>query len=331
MHFNRLALLLLVAPTAFAHHSTAMFDPTKTVTLEGSIERYEWANPHVYIHLASSSGTWIVEAGSPSMMQLAGWTPNSFAVGDAVAIDVNPARNAERRMARGIVVRPRDGAPLAFRSQAPVARSRAVPAEGIGGNWLPAQVGAGTGVPCLRWRANGVVGDAEGSRCAREARPGERTRGIDCVALQAPFQMTWTDLKNIELAGDTVILRSALNVGVERIVHLGQTTHAGAAFTNDGYSIGRWDNGTLVVHTRNFSDHPSGNREGLPSGSQKDLVERFELSADRTTLTYRFRLEDPEYLAAPFEGSAVWEHRPDLPYKAEECNLENARRYLEEL
>ena len=68
----------------------------------------------------------------------------------------------------------------------------------------------------------------------------------------------------------------------------------------------------------------------MPSGSQKHLVERFELSADRTTLAYRFRLEDPEYLAAPFEGSAVWEHRPDLSYKAEECSLENARRYLEQ-
>ena len=62
------------APTAFAHHSAAMFDATKTITLEGSIERYEWANPHVYIHLASSSGTWVVEAGSPSMMERVGWT-----------------------------------------------------------------------------------------------------------------------------------------------------------------------------------------------------------------------------------------------------------------
>jgi hypothetical protein len=125
------------------------------------------------------------------------------------------------------------------------------------------------------------------------------------------------------------VLRSALNVGVERIVHLDQTTHTGAPFTNDGHSIGRWDNGTLVVDTRNFRDHPTGNGGGVPSGAQKHLVEYFELAADRTTLTYRFVLEDPEYLAAPFEGSAVWEHRPDLTYTAEECDLENARRYLE--
>ena len=322
-------LCVSLAPTALAHHSAAIFDATKTITLEGSIERYEWANPHVYIHLASSSGTWLVEAGSPSMMQRVGWTPDSFAVGDVVSIDVNPGRNAERRMVRGLVVRPRGGAPLPFRGQAPAAAQSPAPAPaaGLDGNWLPRPQPvfvAFVGEPTA-WSLT-----PKGVEALARSDP-QNNPGVDCVALQAPFQMVWTDLKNIELAGTTVVLRSALNVGVERIVHLDQTTHAGAPFTNDGHSIGRWDNGTLVVDTRNFRDHPIGNREGVPSGAQKHLVEYFELSADRTTLTYRFRLEDPEYLAAPFEGSAVWEHRPDLAYTAEACDLENARRYLEDL
>jgi hypothetical protein len=323
MRSYRLALLLLVAPTAFAHHSAAMFDATKTITLEGSIERYEWANPHVYIHLASSSGTWVVEAGSPSLMERVGWTPDSFAVGDVVSIDVNPTRNAERLMARGLVVRPLDGAALPFRAslmQSPAPAPAPVPAPGLGGNWLPGPlVGASTA------RSLTPKGTEALARADRE-----NNAGIDCVAQQPPSQMVFTDLKNIEIDGATVVLRSAVNVGVERIVHLDQTTHTGAPFTNDGHSIGRWDNGTLVVDTRNFSDHPGGNGGGVPSGAQKHLVEYFELGADRTTLTYRFKLEDPEYLAAPLEGSAVWAHRPDLTYTAEACDLENARRYLEE-
>ena len=40
-----IALLVAFAPGALAHHSPAMFDPTKTVTIEGTVERYEWANP----------------------------------------------------------------------------------------------------------------------------------------------------------------------------------------------------------------------------------------------------------------------------------------------
>ena len=317
--------LVSLPATAVAHHSAAIFDATRTVTIEGTVERYEWANPHVYLHVASSSGTWLVEAGSPSMMQRAGWTRGSFAAGDAVSVEVNPARNTDRRMGRGIAVRVR-GETLAFRGETRVEPRAPVPAAGLDGNWLPRPEPvflSFVGEPAA-WSLTPKAAEA-----LRRYDPANNP-GVNCVALQAPFQMVWTDLKNIEIDGATAVLRSALNVGVERVVHLDAATHDGAPFTNDGHSIGRWDNGALVVDTRNFADHPAGNRDGVPSGAQKHLVERFELAADRTTLTYRFRLEDPEYLAAPFEGSAVWQHRPDLPYSAEVCDLENARRYLEE-
>jgi hypothetical protein len=234
---------------------------------------------------------------------------------------LNPTRNAERLMARGIVVRPLDGAALPFRAslmQSPAPAPAPVPAPGLGDNWLPGP---------FVWASTARSLTPKGEEALARADP-ENNRGIDCAPQQAPSQMVFTDLKNIELDGAMVVLRSAVNVGVERIVRLDQTTHTGAPFTNDGHSIGRWDNGTLVVDTRNFSDHPNGNG-GVPSGAQKHLVEYFELSADRTTLAYRFILEDPEYLAAPVEGSAVWAHRPDLTYTAEACDLENARRYLE--
>lgn len=318
-------LLLWPAAAAVAHHSAAIFDPAQTVTVEGTVERYEWANPHVYLHVASGSGTWLVEAGSPSMMQRAGWSRDSFAAGDVVSIDLNPARKSERRMGRGIAVRGRGGT-LAFRGEREVEARAGVPAAGLAGNWLPRPEPAFLSFVAepSAWSLTPKATEA-----LRRYDPANNP-GVNCVALQAPFQMVWTDLKNIEVAGETIVLRSALNVGVERVVHLDQATHDGASFTNDGHSIGRFENGALVVDTRNFSDHAIGNRDGVPSGAQKHLVERFELSTDRTTLTYRFRLEDPEYLAEPFEGSTVWMHRPDLPYTAEKCDLENARRYLEE-
>ena len=322
-------LLVSVASAALAHHSPAMFDLTRTITIEGTVERYEWANPHVYIHLRSSSGPWLVEVGSPSMMQRAGWRSDSLAADDIVAVDVNPARNAERRIGLGVAVRAQGRPALGVRGAASAGTNpppAAVPAQSLAGNWLPSPepvylqfVTAPTG-----WSLTPKA------LMALASVDPENNPGKDCIALQAPFQMTWTDLKNIELAGRTVVLRSALNVGVERVVHLDVTTHEGAPVTNDGHSIGRFENGVLVVDTRNFSGHPIGNRDGVPSGAQKHLVERFELSRDRTTLTYRFKLEDPEYLAEPFEGSAVWMHRPDLPYMAEKCDIENARRYLEE-
>src|SRR5215831_3941023 len=39
------------ASRAAAHHSFAMFDTTKQVTLAGTVTMFEWTNPHAYIEL----------------------------------------------------------------------------------------------------------------------------------------------------------------------------------------------------------------------------------------------------------------------------------------
>lgn len=250
-------LLMSLAPAALAHHSPAMFDLTKTVTIEGTVERYEWANPHVYVHLRSSSGAWLVEVGSPSMMQRVGWRSDSLAAGDVVAVDVNPARNAQRRIGLGVAVRPQGRAALAARGAAESATIGApapVPAASLAGNWLPGPepvylqfVAAPT-----RWSLTPKA------LAALESVDPENNPGKDCIALQAPFQMTWPDLKSIEVDAGKVVLRAPLNVDVERIVHLGVATHDGAPVTNDGHSIGRFEDGVLVVDTRNFADHAIG-------------------------------------------------------------------------
>jgi hypothetical protein len=66
----------------------------------------------------------------------------------------------------------------------------------------------------------------------------------------------------------------------------------------------------------------------VPSGVRKHLVERFQLSADRTRLTYSFELEGPDYLTKPVTGSVEWVHRPDLTYTAYKCDRTLARRFL---
>ena len=43
------------AATVVAHHSPAAYDlsPAAVVTLEGTVTRVQWANPHVYVYLES--------------------------------------------------------------------------------------------------------------------------------------------------------------------------------------------------------------------------------------------------------------------------------------
>ena len=43
--------MLLIASSALAHHSRAMFDQTKQVTLVGTVKEFQWTNPHCWIQV----------------------------------------------------------------------------------------------------------------------------------------------------------------------------------------------------------------------------------------------------------------------------------------
>jgi hypothetical protein len=322
---------VLLAPDAsVAHHSNAMFDMQKTITLRGVVKRYEWTNPHVYVYLETGldgeSAIWEVEGGSPTMMERFGWFADSLHPGDRLTVEANPARNASRRMAYAASMRKADGVALNVHGTPSTSADpiTVVPATTLSGNWLPT---APSHLPFLlpptAWELT------EEGRLVMAGFSETQSEGLNCVSLPAPFVMVWPDLKQIELRDEVAIIRVALIDDVERVVHIGVDSHEGGDVSNQGHSIGRWEGPILVVDTTNFAPHSSGNRAGLISTSRKHLVERFELSSDGTHLTYSYVLEDPEYLARPFAGSSVWVHRPDLTYTAYDCDLANARRYVD--
>ena len=85
---------------ASAHHSFAMFDTAKPVTLAGVVTAFEWTNPHAYIELdvADAAGGhkhWSIELGSTSILMRAGWKFNILKKGDKVTAVVSPLRNGE--------------------------------------------------------------------------------------------------------------------------------------------------------------------------------------------------------------------------------------------
>ncbi len=81
------------------HHSFAMFDTGRQVTLSGVVTAFEWTNPHVYIELDVSEGAalkhWTIELGSTSILMRGGWKFNTLKAGDKVTAVVNPLRNGE--------------------------------------------------------------------------------------------------------------------------------------------------------------------------------------------------------------------------------------------
>ena len=92
--------------------------------------------------------------------------------------------------------------------------------------------------------------------------------------------------------------------------------------TLQGHSIGWWEGDTLVVDTRLLADHRAGNGfSGVPSGSQKHVVERFSLSEDGTHAIVDVIIEDPEYLAEPFTGQTTMVYSPQLQLYTYDCRL----------
>jgi len=100
-----LALAAALAATvpagpAQAHHSFAMFDQSKEVTVTGTVRQFQWTNPHSYIQLVArdSSGKdveWSMEMGAPMYLYARGWRPSSLKPGMTVSIRINPLRNGK--------------------------------------------------------------------------------------------------------------------------------------------------------------------------------------------------------------------------------------------
>lgn len=92
-------VVCLLAGMASAHHSVANFDMQRTVTIQGTVEKLEWTNPHMWLWVTVTDAqgkteSWSMEGASPANMQRrAGWTKRSVIPGEKVVVEVYPLRD----------------------------------------------------------------------------------------------------------------------------------------------------------------------------------------------------------------------------------------------
>ena len=338
--YATIAIFLFLARPLVAHHSAAIFDLSRDIRIEGEVVQLRWANPHVYIRVRETNASndeniWNIEGQTPSGMSRVGWTASSLIPGERVVIAANPARDPSRNMARGHTVLKEDGSTLFIphansRRDSASARPDNQPvADDLSGHWVTLwnqEVALGFLRPRTSWQLTekGIAAMDEYENYENSLNPGN-----NCVPEPLPFVMIWPNGKSIEIGADEVIIRDEL--GAERRIDLVSKDHAAAEPSVSGHSIGRWEDGALIVDTAMFAPHRRGLANGgLASGPRKHLSERFQLSADGTKLLYRFLLEDPEYLAESVSGELELIYRPDLPFINEPCDFESARIYLEQ-
>lgn len=94
------AMTLFIAAAAHAHHAAAGIDTSKTVTVEGVVKTFKWANPHSWLEVevpSAKGGTevWNLEMNPPSFLVRAGWKSNTVKTGDKVKFTARPFKNGD--------------------------------------------------------------------------------------------------------------------------------------------------------------------------------------------------------------------------------------------
>lgn len=94
-------LAQMLATPALAHHSFAMFDNTKEVTLVGTVKSYSFRMPHTWFYVlvekpGGETEEWGMEMGSPNLLARKGWHINSLKPGDKVTVVIHPMKNGKK-------------------------------------------------------------------------------------------------------------------------------------------------------------------------------------------------------------------------------------------
>ena len=95
-----LAIAYLIAASAYAHHSAAGIDQTKSVEKEGVVKQFKWANPHSWLEVEVPNGKggtdiWNLEMNPPSFLVRAGWKSNTVKAGDKIKFTARPFKNGD--------------------------------------------------------------------------------------------------------------------------------------------------------------------------------------------------------------------------------------------
>lgn len=323
---------------ALAHHNTgALFDLGQEVSLQGTISRYEWKNPHLYFFVEvvndeDEQTEWRIEAGPLAIMRRLGWSRDSLRVGDQVVVTGSPSRKAGKTSAFLKAISSADRELPSFMSEEAFNSLQ----SGTSVTERKTDSLVGTWATLLDVDVVGPIDEPSeldltpaGTASIEEFDEFTMHPGLECIPFTAPAAMLTPDFKSIEIDGDVIVIRGEFD-NVRREIHLHTAAIPDEPPSLHGYSVGHWRGDVLMIETTNFAEHRTGIGFGLASSTQKHLKEEFELTADGKNLIYRFDLRDPVYLASPFSGEIRWAYEPDIAYSAQECDLENSRLFLDE-
>ena len=326
-----LTAAVIVSP-ASGHHSYTGIDRGAMVAFSGTVTQFSWRNPHVYITVESTNErgepvAWEIETGGTPILSRSGWTRDSLKPGDVVEVRGHPERATGRSYALLMSIEKKGGTVLSQSARRSLSNERTVDLNGV---WK-SRAESFAPIEPLSSLYDGLVAlglTEKGLSAQARYDPQLDNQTAICVGYSVLVTLASPHyLNEIRVSEDTVVIRNEW-FDAERTIYMDGREHPdNGERTLYGHSVGRWEDGVLVVDTALFADHRSPYGTGLPSGAQKHVVERFALNEDGSSLTIDVLLEDPEYLASTFTGSLNWDYTPDFELYRYDCDPEVAGKF----
>ncbi|MCZ0953858.1 MAG: DUF6152 family protein [Rhodospirillaceae bacterium] len=331
------ALALCALPMCvFAHHSMAEFDRDVTLELEGELVDVLWRNPHVLLWLSTTDEngaetTWELESNAVSAQRRRGITGDLVQAGQRVRVAGSPSTRRDTYLQVHNVLLP-DGVELLM-GGGRIARWSGNTIGGDPWNLDPAKAAAAEGEGIFRvWsRAVGTwyFGAQQGGyRLTPEAAAASAAWDdiydnpiMDCIPPGMPALMGNPYPMEFVQASDVIELRFE-EFDMVRSIHLDSAAEpADVAASPLGYSVGRWEEDTLMVTTTRINWHYF-DRVGAPQSPDVVIEEAFRAVDDGERLEYLMTVTDPSTLLEPYVWEGAWEWRRGEEVGRYDCTLE---------
>ena len=329
-----LILILLGPVDAGAHHSRAtFFDMNQTVELEGEITRVQWRHPHVRYWIqtdpAYGGAEWEMETTPPSLLERQGISPEILTAGTRVRVAGPPSKFSANTMEVSHVLLPDGREVLLHTGLPPRWTQNAVHRQTLGFDPEAVRAAEAAARGIFRvWSRMGMAADdrpqfwlgsyplTKSARAVAAAWNPAVGTDVGCRGKDMPWVMASNWPFEFIDEGDTIRLL-AEEFDRERIIYLNGTTGE-VAPSPMGHSVGRWEDGDLVVVTTHMNSGQLG-RLGIPLSEDVEIRERFSLSQDERRLDYEITLIDAATFVGPVTMMSHWIWRPGETVKPYNC------------
>jgi hypothetical protein len=351
-----LGIAAAIVPASAHHSMAAMYDDKKPVTLKGTVSAYEWTNPHVFITVEASDGTWAMELPSRVELRRVGWTRDSVKAGDAVTVDASVARDGSKKAAAKSVT-------LASGKKLTAITTETIPVAKSGGSkpaphWpgghvrlgvVPGERGywANASSPSLvettakvKFNSEGLLENIADAGKVAPLQPWAkdlyeyRQRNFlkddpmaSCLPPGTPrqFQVPY-GLQIVEQPDRQRIF--VMSGGANRNWRLINMDGRALPTEDDGVSVyygnsvGRWEGDTLIVTSAGFNERFWFSNGGLPHTDHLKLTERIS-RPDFDTLKYEVTVDDPAAYTRPWTSGWTLQWIPDQETEEYFCDDNN--------